>query len=844
MILGTILLAAGFIAALAGAIFFFQVIQGNRSVLNWARVMAYAALVCALLASVLLLSLILARRYDIAYVYQYTSEDLPFSYRLSAFWAGQQGSFLLWLLLGSILAVLQIRRSRQFEPYVLLFMLLVQVGLTLFLLVDSPFRLLEQVPLDGFGMNPLLQNPWMVSHPPILFVGYAGLALPFAYALAGLWRRDYDEWVARALPWTLCAWFFLGFGIYLGAYWAYETLGWGGYWGWDLVENSSLIPWLTGTALLHGMLIQRYRRRLRHGNFMLALATFLLVLYATYMTRSGVLSEVSTHSFVESDLSPWMMGLLLAMIAASLALLVSRWTDIPKGAVLADSKAGEEELLEGDVSGTVGRNPGTWFSRDLAFLLAMLLLLLLTTPILVGTLVPMITRIGGLPDVLDIAFYPRTTAPFLALLLAVLSLCPLLGWRESSWERLRRFLTLPALLALLAVLIAVLVGARRPLSLLFILLGAFALASNAAMLVRTVRGGFLRLGGYLAHVGLGLLVIGIVASSVYSTDGATLGLQEGRAQETLGYSLTFVGWQETPGAKPSLRLIVERDGGRFTALPELYINPQDNSLVATPHVQRYLTHDLYIAPEGYDPAAAEETVSLGEGQTVSTAGYSLTLQGLRPGGEQTLVVVQVESAEGTAVLTPTYPLEGSTAPARPVTLPGGEVLTVEDVYLPPPGLILVVEGTPAKVGPYMVSLREFYMNMHDDASGVIEAGVVIEFAGPAGVVVVTPTQSVGGDSIEAFPVELWPGVTVQLVQMAVEQRAAQVQVEGLELERQLGYVWLQVQSSDEIGGVAWVHVSVKPGMNLLWLGGILLLSGTLVALVRRWREGERLLAGR
>lgn len=837
---GTALLVTGFVAAVAGAMAAFLVIRGDRDALRWSRLAGYAHLAIAGLAALLLLGMILGQRYDVAYVYQYTSRDLNIFYRLSAFWAGQQGSFLLWLFLGAVFTVWQIRRARQFEPYVLFFLLLTQAGLSLFLLVESPFQPLGRQPADGFGLNPLLQSPWMVAHPPVLFVGYAGLAVPFAYAMGGLWRRDYDDWVTHALPWHLIGWFFLGLGIYLGAYWAYETLGWGGYWGWDLVENSSLIPWLTGTALLHGLLIQRYRRRLRQGNLILAIVTFLLIIYASYLTRSGVLSEISTHSFVEGGLNAWMLGMLALMAAIGIGLLASRWTDIPHSPVFAESAAEVRPRLEGDVAGTVGQSARSLLSRDLTILLTMWTLLLLTAPIWVGTLVPVITRLWGSSSALETSFYPRTTAPSLVLLLAVLAFCPLLGWRGSDWRRLARLLTWPAVAALVVIGVALVLGAHQPLALLFFFLGGFALATNVAMIVHTVRGGILRLGGYLAHVGLGLLVVGVIASSVYNVEGPSLILEAGRPQEALGYRFTFAGWQEVPGAKPALRLQVERGRRRFTALPELYTNPQDGSLVATPHVERTLTHDVYIAAEGYEPAGGEEEITLGEGQGAEVGGYRMTLRALVASDEGTAVVLDVETAERTWTITPTYAPPGAGAPGQPASLPGGDVFVVDQVYMPPPGLLLLVEGEPVVAGPYTVTLLGFHMARHGEDTETVQAGAVVQFAGPAGTTVLTPTQVVGPRGVEAVPVELAPGVTVQIDRLAVDQRAVWVDIVGADLPRQPGVAWLRLQSPEGVAARARVQVSIKPGINLLWLGGILLLLGTALAVVRRWREKRRL----
>ncbi len=834
MILGTLLLAVAFLAALGGAAAAASVIRGFRAGLSWMRLLAYAALACAALSSLLLLGLILAQRYDVSYVYQYTSRDLALGYRLAAFWAGPQGSFLLWLLLAAILTVLQIRRSRQLEPYVLFFTLLVQAALAILLLADNPFLPLGSAVVDGLGMHPLLQNPWMVAHPPALFVGYAGLTLPFAYALAGLWRRDYDEWAGLALPWALLGWFFLGLGIYLGAYWSYETLGWGGYWGWDLVENSSLIPWLTGTALLHGLLIQRYRQRLRQGNLILAIGTFLLILYAACLTRSGILGGISNHSFVASGLAPWMAGLLLIMTAVGVYFLVARWRDIPRSPVFAGKE--DEPLREGDLRGTVGLGPATWLSRDLAFLLAIVVLLFAAAPVWIGTVVPVVSGLL-LPRtfLVDVAFYPRTMALPTLLLLLLLCVCPLLGWQESAWRRLRRLLAIPALLSIAGAAVAFLLGVRQPLWLLFVLLGTFALAANILMIVRAVRGGVLRLGGYLTHVGVGLVIIGIVASAAYNVESPVLALAEGQPQSALGYSFTFLGWQETPGERPALRLDVQRSGERFIARPALYSNPQDNSVLAAPYIRKYLAYDLYIAANGYDPGAELETVSVSEAQTVYAAGYTLTLRSLTRIGPDVEAVLDVGADGQRRLITATYPYSDTTAPLRPVSLPGGGLLAVGQVVFPPPGEVPVIEGDPTVVGNFTVMMLSFSPH----GPGGSSSGIVLEVIGPGVAEVITPTLTVGSTGeVMSTPIEVAPGIYVQVTRMAVEQRMAWVKLSGIDMPSVPGVALLNIQPAGGNHGVARVQVSIKPGINLLWLGGLLLLLGTLVALLRRWREGR------
>jgi cytochrome c-type biogenesis protein CcmF len=265
---GAIALWVAFSALIASTFFYFRSLRGHSEARAWARQTYALATASVLIAGGVLLYLILTHDFRLHYVFSYSDLSLPTRYLIATFWAGQEGSFLLWLMWGMVVGLPLIRYAHHYEDRTLIVYNVAQISLLVILLRQSPFRFLSglapgQVPFDGQGLNPLLQNPWMTIHPPIMFLGYAATAVPFAFAVAALWGRRYDEWTKAAMPWALVTVVTLGCAILLGGYWAYVTLGWGGYWGWDPVENSSLVPWIASAALVHGMVLQRARGRFR-----------------------------------------------------------------------------------------------------------------------------------------------------------------------------------------------------------------------------------------------------------------------------------------------------------------------------------------------------------------------------------------------------------------------------------------------------------------------------------------------------------------------------------------------------------------------------------------------------
>jgi cytochrome c-type biogenesis protein CcmF len=566
------------------------------------------------------------------------------------------------------------------------------------------------VPPDGKGLNELLHNPWMIIHPPILFVGYALLAVPFAFALAGLWRRDYDGWVQQAMPWALAGWSFLGLALLLGGYWAYETLGWGGYWGWDPVENSSLVPWLTATALIHAMLVQRTHGGLRRSTFALAILTYMLVFYATFLTRSGVLSSFSVHSFVEEGLKQIMTTALAIVAFGSIAILLWRWRDIP-------ARPLSEKLL----------------SRDSFFVLLILGLLVVATVVGIGTSMPVISAIPGVGHALQSffgaafeidrgnaldpnapvftdgrfglvgSFYGATVPPLGLVLIGLLIVGPLLGWRDTNARRLLRALLWPAVAAVAVTCAALLLGARHALPLAYVGLGTFAAGANLLMIVRTLRSGWLRIGGYLAHVGLAVLLTGVVGSVGYATPDQQIVVPEGETITAYGYAFTFNGQSATPAGKQLLDFTVARNGSTFDARPLLYFNPRMGATMATPAIKSEIFQDLYISPAEYQPPIDHNTASFGRDDQRTIGPYTITFVGFDASqahageaevGAKIKVVYQGKETQ----LTPKVKLTADeTDPSRafqnlPATLPGGHTISLDNFEPVQRQAILRVDG--------------------------------------------------------------------------------------------------------------------------------------------------------
>jgi cytochrome c-type biogenesis protein CcmF len=527
-------------ASVAGT---FAAWHGRRRLAESAQNALIAAFAATVVAVVVLLAALARHDFSFTYVAQHTSRELPLGYTLTAFWGGQEGSLLLWLLVlcgYSVAAVLTARRAgREVLAWVVPVLALVGTFFALLLVfVASPFAR-QVAPADGAGLNPSLQNPYMAIHPPMLYLGYVGLTVPFAFAMGALLARRTDErWIVATRRWTLAAWAFLGVGQLLGAHWAYVEIGWGGYYAWDPVENAALMPWLAATAYLHSVMIQEKRGMLKVWNVLLVTLAFCLSVFGTFLTRSGIIQSI--HSFTQSSIGPWFLGFICFVTAGSLALIFLR---LP----LLRAKTRLESLV----------------SREATFLYNNLLLVALALTILWGVVYPLLSEaVTGEPSTVSKPYYNFFLHSFGLPLLLLMGIGPLVAWRRASLRALWRTFLWPAAAAVVAgiALLAAGAGSSR-VGVIAYTFSVFVLASIALEFARGTSarralggvgwgGAFTslvarnrrRYGGYVVHAAIVLLAIGVAGSSAYQTVREAR-LHPGGSLTVAGNRLVFRGFE-------------------------------------------------------------------------------------------------------------------------------------------------------------------------------------------------------------------------------------------------------------------------------------------------------------
>ena len=591
-------------AVVAGA---YAARQRKRRLAYSAQNALIGAFCSTLVASAVLLVALVRHDFSFVYAAAHTSRELPTGYTISAFWGGQEGSLLLWLLIltgyASAAVLLNRRRSRDLVAWVVPVLGAVAVFFSFVVVVlASPFAT-QVAPLDGRGLNPSLQNPYMMVHPPLLYLGYVGLTVPFAFAIGALLARRTDErWIVATRRWTLVAWTALGIGQLLGAHWAYEEVGWGGYYAWDPVENAALMPWLAATAFLHSIMIQEKRGMLKVWNVLLVVLAFSLSLFGTFLTRSGILSSI--HAFTEGELGPWFLGFICLVVAGSLALVFAR---LP----LLRARTKLESLV----------------SREATFLYNNLLLVALTLTILWGVTYPILHEaVFGEQRILGAGYYNFFLRAFGLPLLLLMGIGPLVAWRRASLRSLGASFAWPAGIALATGALLLLLGAGSSIpGLIAYTFSAFVLASILYEFARGTRarralsGGSWprafsdlvarnrrRYGGYVVHAAVVLFAIGVAGSSAYDS------VAEGRLArgETLAvgdYRLTYTALEERAAANATeVRAVVkvERDGsdlGTLEAGKNAYTAERQVSNEVGIRSDLVTGEDLFLIAEQLDP---------------------------------------------------------------------------------------------------------------------------------------------------------------------------------------------------------------------------------------------------
>ncbi len=579
--------------------------RGYAELLESSRNGVIAVIGLVSLASVALLYALFSHDFRLAYVASYTDLELAAPYILSAFWGGLEGSLLLWAWLLSIflgMVVWQARkgRNRQLISYVIVVTMVINafyLGMMVF--ASNPFRRLAYAAADGNGLNPLLQNPGMFFHPPTTYFGYAGFTIPFAFAIAALLtRRLGNEWLMSIRRWTLFSWAFLTLGNLFGMQWAYVELGWGGYWAWDPVENSSLMPWLVGTAFLHSVMIQKRRGMLKVWNMVLIILTFTLTIFGTMISRSGLLSSV--HSFGQTALGPVFLIFIGITLVFSFGLLFDRLPYLRS-----------EDALD------------SFVSREASFLANNLFLVGITFATFWGTIFPFISEAArGVKITVGAPFFNQVNAPILAVLLVIMGICPLIGWRQASTNNLVRNFLYPVVSSFAIVALLFAIGVRDQLGLIGFGLCGFVASTILFEWLRGVRARhrtrgeiFLqallnlinsnhsRYGGYIVHLGVILLAIAIVGSAFFMKE-QEISMAPGQTTSIGNYTLKFEGLntyatvdREVTSATLSL---LNAEKVVDTLYPEKYTHAKHDSPVTEVAIRTTPLEDLYVILSGWE----------------------------------------------------------------------------------------------------------------------------------------------------------------------------------------------------------------------------------------------------
>ncbi len=771
------------------------------------------------IASALLVYLIFTHQFQYYYVFNYTSLDLQAQYLAAAFYSGQEGSFMLWILFSFLVGLALIKwTSVTYRSPMLFFFSITQFFLLSMLLgVDvfgtmigaSPFRtLMEQmpnlpvwqvnpdfVPADGSGLNDLLRSPWIVIHPPVIFLGFAMMTIPYAFALAALWRRAYQDWIYPALPWALGANLCLLIAIFLGGYWAYETLSFGGYWAWDPVENASLVPWIVGMAGIHTMLVQRRSASSQKASLIFAVLAYVLVVYQTFLTRSGILGESSVHSFVDLGLYNQLLLFMTTMVVMGIFLFVLRYKELP-------GQEREDPIL----------------SKEFMMFTGALILFLSGLVIILGTSSPVIGKLFvANPTPPEMAFYNNWSIPFAIAISISTVITQYLWWRKiEDSETLAGYLTLPLLVTAVVTIATVIMGEVRNLTyMVYILAAWFGVIGNGWLMVSIMRKKPRMSGGTLTHVGFTVMLLGFMGAAydkpmldeethryneavlrgeVIDNDGfpviQTINMVQLNKDVPVlldnRYLVTFLDGRITERNRPgeqeyTLRFEDTRRNGRtFYMNPVMYpmlANSQGGNISWTvdPEVRTGLMSDIYAYVAG-SYIVEREAGRLNDSGTTTIdpqSGIETRLVRIKRGAGLDLDEYRLTFKEFEFMDAQDYP-ENATIAVKAIL----EFTSLKD-------------GTTASIRPQFAIIRE------------------------------------NGQNVTLAPPEVLEGTTIMVQFTNVNPQTEEIE--------------LRIFGASKVGEQEWILLTVekKPFVSAVWLGTFLLMIGFSVAIVRRWKDQVR-----
>lgn len=578
----------------------------RQTFINSAKGGLVAMFVCAAMAMISMFYLLITSQFQYQYVADYTSADLPIIYKLTALWAGNAGSLLLWTffltLYACMIAFSRKMKGNPMVPYISA-ILLANAVFFFFILgfVAKPFAVTSGVPQVGRGLNPMLQNPGMIIHPVTLYLGYVGLSVPFAFAMAALLMKNVDDfWIKMTRRWTIIAWLFLSLGNIFGAAWAYVELGWGGYWAWDPVENASFMPWLTATAFLHSVMIQERKNMLKVWNISLIIVSYALTLFGTFLVRSGVLTSV--HAFANSNLGLYFLIFMGIAVIGSLYVLMSRYN-------LLKRSAGEFQ---------------SFVSKESSFLVNNLLLVGAAFAVFWGTIFPLVSEaVRGTKVTVGIPFFNTVESPILLSMMFVMAVCPMLAWQRSSLKNLRKNFLIPVILSVAAMVLMIVLGMQKVWAVIgygvitLLLITHFlefykgvkarrkmtkesVLVALYRLMVRNRR----RYGGYLVHLGIAFITMGIIGSQNYDLQTMkTVAL--GQSIDIGAYRINYDHLdQKKEGSNDIVYadVTVFKNGQKLGSFEpqKIFYNTQDSEPSTQVAIISSLKEDLYVVLSAWD----------------------------------------------------------------------------------------------------------------------------------------------------------------------------------------------------------------------------------------------------